>query len=143
MAKKSKAGTTAKSDVITVRLSPKLKYGLDLLARKQHRPLSSVVTWAIEQAINDPESGLYKNMSKGLTVAKPKQMLEVLWDIDPADRLVKRAIHWPEIMTYEDELVVKEAKEGGWGWPSKGDSASQFMRDNLGNIAMDAFSKEE
>jgi len=128
MASKSKSGrgskTTsssgAKSDVITVRLSPKLKYGLEILSRKQHRPLSSVVTWAIEQAINDPENGLYKNMSKGLKVAEPMQMLEVLWDVDAADRLVKLATHCPELMTYEQEKLIKAFKEGGQ-WPKKGD----------------------
>jgi len=136
---KTKSSSGTKGEVITVRLGPKLKYGLDLLTRKQHRTLSSVVTWAIEQAINDPENGLYKNMSKGLKVAEPMQMLDVLWDIEAADRLVKIAIHWPELMTYEEELVARAAKDGGWGWPTKGDSASQQMRDFLGDIAVDAF----
>lgn len=146
MAKKTKtkskrktiSSPSTKGDVITVRLNPKLKYGLELLSRKQHRNISSLVTWAVEQAINDPEDGLYKNMSKGLKIAEPIQMLDVLWDNDPADRLVKIAIHWPELMTYEDELVAREAKDGGWGWPIKGDSASQLMRDSLGDIVMDA-----
>jgi len=142
MASKSKSGkvskTTsssgAKSDVITIRLSPKLKYGLELLSRKQHRNISSLVTWAIEQAINDPAYGLYKNMSKGLKVAEPKQMLDVLWDVDPADRLVKLAIHWPELMTYEEEKLVKIIKKGGWGWPKSGDSATERMRQALPEV---------
>ncbi len=135
MAKKSKVGTTAKSDVITVRLSPKLKYGLELLARKQHRPLSSVVTWAIEQAINNPENGLYKNTSKGLKVAEPMQMLEVLWDVHPADRLVKLATHWPELMTYEEECMVESIIDNEWGWPKKGNKSTKELR----NIWSDLF----
>ena len=138
MAKKSKVGTTAKSDVITIRLSPKLKYGLELLAREQHRPLSSVVTWAIEQAINDPEDGLRKNMSKGLKVAEPKQMLDVLWDVDPADRLVKLANHWPELMDFFDEILVRAIKNNGWGWPKKGDSATEKMRQMWPDIMFDS-----
>jgi len=138
MAKKSKPGSSdvppvetssawLKSDVITVRLNPKLKYGLEILSRKQHRNISSLVTWAIEQAINDPEDGLYKKMDKGLKGEDPKQMLEVLWDVDPADRLVKLATHWPELMTYKQEKLIKAFKEGG-DWPKKGDSATEAMQ---------------
>ena len=136
MAKKSKVGTTTKSDVITVRLSPKLKYGLELLARKQHRPLSSVVSRAIEQSINDPEAGLYKNTSKGLKIKEPKQMLDILWDVHPADRLVKLATHWPELMTYEEEKRVKAIKKLGW-WPKKGDLATEALLDAWPNIHFD------
>jgi RNAse (barnase) inhibitor barstar len=136
MASKSKSGsrdTTTmssawiKSDVITVRLNPKLKYGLELLSRKQHRNISSLVTWAIEQAINDPQDGLHKKMSKGLKIAEPKQMLDVLWDVDPADQLVKIATHWPELMTYDEEKLIKAFKEVG-SWPKKGDSATESMQ---------------
>ncbi len=138
---KSSSGSRAKSDVITVRLSPKLKYGLELLSRKQHRPLSSVVTWAVEQTINNPENGLYKNMSKGLKVAEPMQMLEVLWDVHPADRLVKLATHWPELMTYEQEKLIKAFKETG-AWPKKGDSATEAMQKMWPDMLIDPFDGE-
>ena len=147
MAKKSKSGSSGvppvelssawvKSDVITVRLNPKLKYGLELLSRKQHRNISSLVTWAIEQAINDPEDGLYKKMDKGLKVEDPKQMLDVIWNFDPADRLVKLATHWPELMTYEQEKLIKAFKEVGV-WAKKGDSATEAMQKMWPDMIMD------
>lgn len=148
MASKSKSGsggnTTSassswvKSDVITLRLNPKLKYGVELLSRKQHRTISSLVTWAIEQAINNSEDGLRKNLSKGLKVAEPKQMLDILWDFDPADRLVKLANHWPELMDFFDEMLVKAIKNNGWGWPKKGDSATEKMRQMWPDIMFDS-----
>jgi len=150
MASKSKSGkvgkivsgAVTKGEVITVRLSPKLKYGLELLSRTQHRTQSAVVTWAIEQMMTSHEAGLFKNVGKSLTksldqrltVAEPKQMLDVLWDVDPADRLVKLAIHWPELMTYEEEKLVKIIKKGGWGWPKSGDSATERMRQALPEV---------
>ena len=135
---KSSSGSGAKSDVLTLRLSPKLKYGLELLSRKHHRNISSTVTWAIEQAINNSEDGLRKNMSEGLKVAEPKQMLDVLWDVDPADRLVKLANHWPELMDLFDEILVRAIKNNGWGWPKKGDSATEKMRQMWPDIEFDS-----
>ena len=54
-------------------------------------------------------------------------MLEILWDVDPANRLVKLATHWPELMTFEEEKLVKAFKEVG-SWPKKGDSATEAMQ---------------
>jgi len=137
MASKSKSGsgskTTssmggAKSNVITVRLSPKLKYGLELLSRKQHRPLSSVVTWAVEQLLNDRDVGLYN--------PRWDTTLEDLWDVDSADRLVRLANLWPQLLTYEQEIIVKAVKENGW-WPKKGVFVSESLRDTLKNAFID------
>ena len=144
MASKSKSGkdgkktssSGTKGEVITVRLSPKLKYGLELLSRKQHRSLSSIVTWAIEQMINEREDGLY--IADGLHTGR--YMLGLLWDVDSADRLVKISKYWPELMTYEEEMLVKIIKKEGWGWPKSGDSATEKMRQMLPNIMLDPMS---
>jgi predicted HicB family RNase H-like nuclease len=41
-----------RSEVVTVRLEPKLKYLAELAARKQRRSLSSYVEWAIKQSLS-------------------------------------------------------------------------------------------
>lgn len=53
--KKAKKGEAVMTETLTVRLTPRLKYGLELLARKQHRTLAGVVAWAVEQAVNSPD----------------------------------------------------------------------------------------
>ena len=40
-----------KSEVVTVRLDPKLKYVAELAARRQRRTLSSYIEWAIEDSL--------------------------------------------------------------------------------------------
>jgi len=141
MASKSKSGSGGKAtsssgtkgEVITVRLSPKLKYGLELLSRKQHRSLSSIVTWSLEQMINSGEDGLYKEPG----YVRGTHLLNLLWDIDYADRLVKIAKYWPGLMTYEEEKLVKTIKKEGWGWPKSGDSATEQMRQMMPDILLD------
>jgi len=131
---KTESGAVTKGEVITVRLSPKLKYALELLSRKQHRTQSAVVTWAIQEMINT-DHGLLKTNIRG-TKFSVDNMLEVLWDVHPADRLVKIATHWPELMTYEQEKLIKAFKEGG-SWPKNGDSATEAMQIMWPDMIMD------
>jgi hypothetical protein len=54
--KKAKSARVRKSDgaelyALTVRLPPKLKYGLDLLARLHGRPLNQAIEWALQFAL--------------------------------------------------------------------------------------------
>jgi hypothetical protein len=126
-----------KDEVITVRVTPKLKYGLELLSRKQHRPLSSVVTWAIEQMMTNSDAGLFKSMKSSKDKMLSEQyMLETLWDVHPANRLIKLAIHWPELLTYEEELIVQRLKDNGH-WPKNSDEASEYVRDNWADVVKD------
>ena len=55
--RKRDGGTPKRSEVVTVRLDPKLKYLAELAARKHRRPLSSFIEWAVEQSL----SGLVEN----------------------------------------------------------------------------------
>jgi len=132
---KTESGAVTKGEVITVRLSPKLKYALELLSRKQHRTQSAVVTWAIQEMMNNTEYGLIKVNIRG-TKFSVDNMLEVLWDVHPADRLVKLATHWSELMTYEEEKLIKAFKEVG-SWPKKGDSATEAMQEMWPDMIMD------
>ncbi|MBY0404184.1 MAG: hypothetical protein K2X66_09815, partial [Cyanobacteria bacterium] len=61
MAKKASKGSQTKAEALTLRVNPKIKYGLELLARKQHRTLSSVMEWAIDKALKDKKDGLCIN----------------------------------------------------------------------------------
>lgn len=94
MARKAKRGTETKADILNIRVHPKIKYGLDLLSRKQHRTMTSVVEWAINRMLKDNIEGL-------------SGKLDELWDTSEPDRYIKLALYYPELMTYEEELLWK------------------------------------
>lgn len=106
---KTSKNTQNKAESITVRINPKLKYGLELLSRKQHRTISSVVEWAIERAIQDSQEGLWsRNVEENI--------LDHVWDIDESDRLANLAISSPTLLSYEEEVLWKLIKENGAVW---------------------------
>ena len=107
MARIIKRGSKAiKSDSVTVRLDPKLRYLADIAARSQRRSLSAFVEWAVELALNEV------NVKTAEGVYIPAYDLgDFVWDIDEADRFVKLAIHAPELLSYEEQKVWKLIKQ--------------------------------
>ncbi|MGE6687791.1 hypothetical protein ACQKFE_07335 [Stutzerimonas stutzeri] len=94
-----KKGETSTTVAVGIRIDPKMKYALDMLARVQKRSLTAVIEWAIESAIaqkawRDP----YYTF---------EYAIEAVWSTDEPTRFVRQAIHMPETLTY-DELRVWE-----------------------------------
>jgi hypothetical protein len=110
MARKAKASSQGKAESITVRLDPKIRYGLELLARKQRRTLSSVVEWALHQAIDNPESGLIETGTDG----NPYNLLTTLWDVEEADRLYHIVTLRPNLLNFEEEKLTKIIRESDY-----------------------------
>jgi len=46
-------GKLNRSETVTIRLDPKLRYLTELAARQQRRTLSSFIEWAIDSALKD------------------------------------------------------------------------------------------
>jgi hypothetical protein len=105
--KKTGGGKLSRSEVVTVRLDPKLRFAAELAARKQRRTLSSFVEWAIEEAIN--RVGVTSNENMNHVMAK-------VWDVEEADRFVKLALNFPELLTYDEERLWKIILEYSAFW---------------------------
>jgi hypothetical protein len=96
--KKAKKLSPAKAESITVRIDPKLRYALELLARNQRRNLSSVVEWAIQRAIDDPKDGLVAVGEHGEAV----YLLPCLWSVEESDRFFLLAEFRPDLLSFEE-----------------------------------------
>jgi hypothetical protein len=110
-------GAGKKSEVVTVRLDPKLKYLAELAARKHRRPLSSYIEWAVEQSLSrvwldEPFNG------EGTSVADAERN-QHLWDLDEPDRVVRLAINYPDLLTHDEQLVWKLVRENGVIWKGR------------------------
>lgn len=111
--KKGAGGSLTRSQVVTVRLDPKLKYGAELASRRQRRTISSFIEWAIEQAIDKVEISTGVMRDKVCTVS---DALPNIWDVDEQDRFVKLALYYPELLSYEEEKLWKLISECDYFW---------------------------
>jgi predicted transcriptional regulator len=94
--KKGGGGKLSRSEVVTVRLDPKLRFAAELAARKQRRTLSSFIEWAIEEAVNRTEVTDSENVN---------YVMAQVWDVEEADRFVKLALNFPELLTFDEERL--------------------------------------
>ena len=89
--KRGGGGKLSRSETVTVRLDPKLRYPAELAARKQRRTLSSFIEWAIEENLKQ----IYlEERLDALSIASESADL---WD--EADRFAKLAFRYPQMLT--------------------------------------------
>jgi len=112
---RGRGGRLTRSETVTVRLDPKLRYLAELAALKHRRTLSSFIEWAIEDTLNRVKlkDGSGYNNDSGTAVA---EAAEWLWDVDDADRFAKLALRYPELLTHEEQKRWKLIRENSYLW---------------------------
>lgn len=101
---KSGGGKLSRTETVTVRLDPRLRYLAEIAARAQRRTLSSFIEWSVEQALKTQAL----NVDGRGTVADEA---EELWDVDALDRFAKLARRHPHLLTHEEQVRWKEFEE--------------------------------
>lgn len=108
--RKGGGGKLSRSETVTVRLDPKLRYLAELAARLHRRTLSSYIEWSIEAGLgNNVLSGDHNGPSI-------KDESEYLWDVDEPDRFAKLALRYPHLLTHEEQVRWKLIRENGYLW---------------------------
>lgn len=97
-----------KSEVITLRVSPKVKFGLDIRARLNSRTLAQTAELAIQRML-----GLAPSAVDAATEALEREIIEKLWSPHRGARFVNLVRHHPELMTYEEESRWHEMARAG------------------------------
>ena len=121
----SGGGKLSRSETVTVRLDPKLRYLAELAALKQRRTLSSFIEWAINDTLE--RVPLRESRSNDEPVIFVSEAGAALWDVDDADRFVKLASTYPDLLTYEEQKRWKLIHEYCFAWKNENpESNSQF-----------------
>ena len=103
----------ARTEIVQVRLDPKLRFGAELAARKQRRTLSSFIEWSIGEAMKIVELYNFENRQMSASIGTDK-----VWDVHESDRFVKLAREFPNILNHEEEILWKLIREKCFLWLS-------------------------
>lgn len=103
--RKAKAGGP-RTEVFAMRLDPKLKYLAEIASRKQRRSLANFIEWSLEQALAQVKLAEGEDIN-GQYDRSVFDEAGKLWDLEPSDRFVKLAENYPDLLTYEEQLIWK------------------------------------
>jgi uncharacterized protein (DUF1778 family) len=109
--KKGGGSKLNRTQTVTLRLDPKLRYLTDLAARSQRRTTSGFIEWAIEEALS--KVVLLQLKDRTLTL---KDKASALWDVDEPDRFAKLAIKYPNLLTHDEQVLWKLILEISLFW---------------------------
>lgn len=121
----------SKSETVSVRLDPKLRYLADLAARKQRRSLSSYIEWAVERSLT--EVLLYEGQSYNDQISVADEANN-LWDVDPAERFVLLATKYPELMDMIEQERWKMLLDSMLLDPAKGRNSMGMLQWNWATL---------
>ncbi len=96
----------SRSEVVTIRLDPKLRYLAELASRKQRRTLSSFIEWAIEESLKTEI--IHNNAYDSVTFF---DVAGSLWDVDEADRFIILATTYYYLLNHEEQVLWKHVRE--------------------------------
>ncbi len=95
-------GKLTRTEVVQVRLDPKLRFAAELAAAKERRTLSSFIEWAVQQAVNYLE--VTRQQEQPFTA---QAVANIVWDVDEADRFVNLAVCALELLTHDERRKWK------------------------------------
>ncbi len=113
-----------RTEIVTIRLDPKLRYLTELAARKQRRTVSSFIEWAIERTLSEVILHEDYNGDRPTTVSVREESAR-LWDVDEPDRLVRLATLYPDLLTHEEQVLWKLIQTCDALWNSEGEQQSR------------------
>lgn len=111
-----------RSEVISIRLDPKLSYLCEIAARSQRRTKSSFIEKAIERALRKEQ---ITNNETSLTISS---LDDLLWDVEEADRVCKLAVNFHNLLSYEEQRIWKHLRKISRYWLERPDKT--ILEDN-------------
>ncbi len=116
-----------RSVVVTMRLDERLRYLVELAARKQRRTASSFLEWAAEKALDAVPLGDGTD-TVGAAASR-------LWNIDPIKRFLTLAFEFRDLMTFEEQELLNLLQGNGYLW--RGEFDEKGIWRPLGNRRQD------
>jgi hypothetical protein len=116
--RKESGSKLTRSETVTVRLDPKLRYLADLASRKQRRTLSSFIEWAVESSLREVKLYLGSNYNGDHNITVEEEANK-LWDVDDSERFARLAITYPELLTHQEQEIWKLLLDSGLLSPAR------------------------
>ena len=100
MAKRKPSQGAKKTETLTLRLDPKAKFTIDLLARIRRQSITAVIEAAIDEIAYDQDVKFNED-GKNATWSLGSAITEI-WSTDEAERFINLCYFMPDLLTHEE-----------------------------------------
>ncbi|MCY1277529.1 hypothetical protein D9M68_345730 [compost metagenome] len=141
MARPKKTADQSATVSVSLRIDPRIKYGIDLAARIQKRTVTGVVEWAVERALADvqlPKSVIAEHDGSDAPTDLASNLDDRLWSSNEGVRLVLLAYRYPSLLSYEETRIWETIKLSPPLWrrlPRSAEGCSPWENAKLSVIA--------
>lgn len=115
--KRKGGGKLQRSETVTVRLDPRLRYLAELAARKQRRTLSSFIEWSVEESLRHVYLEAAWNprtrTAAGTTIA---DKAAELWDVREMERFFRLALCCSELLNHQEQVLWQLLRQYALLW---------------------------
>jgi len=102
-----------KDATLTLRIDARTRYALDLLSRVKRRSVSELVVDQLRKLVGEELSSID-------VAGTATPLVDAVWDVFAPDRLVKLAMHAPELLTDDEAKVWRVISEDETYLPKRG-----------------------
>lgn len=124
-----------KSATVTIRLTPKMRFGLELMSRRHHDSVQEIMQRAINDLFGSTHEGLLVDLcrpedevAEGLFA--PVNILNAVWSESAAERLANLALLCPELLNTPERRIWAKVMESDSYWKAD-DGGEARKRDAL------------
>lgn len=97
-----------KTETLTLRLDPKIKYTIELMARIKRQSITSVIEAAIEATAFDLDTPVVVNGKR--EIWSLSMAVSEYWSTDVVARFINLCAFMPELLTYEEQRIWETIK---------------------------------
>lgn len=108
----------AKTSTLSVRLTPKMRFGLEMMARLHRDSIPEIVTRAINNIFSSEYDGLWDSDTD--SPYGRRWLMKLLWAERPSDRLANLAFHCPSLMSSAENRLWSHIKSESKFWKKAG-----------------------
>lgn len=90
---------------VSLRIDPKVKFAIELLAREQKRTITGAIEWAVQKALSSQQ------VTTGADVGNLQMLVDRVWSPDDLERVLYLGIFTEHLLSFEEQclwLVVRD-----------------------------------
>lgn len=113
---KGAGGKLVRSEIIQARLSPKVRFAAEILAKIERRTLSSQIETLLETAATTTSVEIQTNDFNQKKMVNLKEFVDSIWHFDEATRFVVYALSFPNLLSEAESELFRKILNSPFFW---------------------------